>query len=58
MKMLNGYQDMLPMSNLLILVTIRMVLMDWGMTLNILTGLEIKISLRLREKQMTRIVLK
>lgn len=49
---------MLPMSNLLILVTIRMVLMDWGMTLNILTGLEIKISLRLREKQMTRIVLK
>ena len=58
MKMLNGYQDMLPMSNLLILVKIRMVLMDWGMTLNILTGLEIKISLRLREKQMTRIVLK
>ena len=49
---------MLPVSNLLILVTIRMGLMDWGMISNILTELEIKISLRLREKQIIRIVLK
>ena len=33
---------MLPVSNLLILVTIRMGLMDWGMISNILTELEIK----------------